>query len=109
MKFQGDILNFYDFIQVFVFTTNHHLNFIVFIGILIGLSIIGVMFCSAFSSECSSEQKFYTNTKYCEETTCANDSAFNTRTNKTTTGACSKVKENRFSFLLVSFLVKCIK
>ena len=26
VKFQGDILNFYDFIQVFVFTTNHHLN-----------------------------------------------------------------------------------
>ena len=27
MKFQGDILNFCDFIQVFVFTTNHHLKF----------------------------------------------------------------------------------
>ena len=26
MKFQGDMLNFYDFIQVFVFTTNHHLK-----------------------------------------------------------------------------------
>ena len=26
MKFQGDILNFCDFIQVFVFTTNHHLK-----------------------------------------------------------------------------------
>ena len=26
MKFQGDILNFCDFIQVFVFTSNHHLN-----------------------------------------------------------------------------------
>ena len=26
VKFQGDMLNFYDFIQVFVFTTNHHLN-----------------------------------------------------------------------------------
>ena len=25
-KFQGDVLNFCDFIQVFVFTTNHHLN-----------------------------------------------------------------------------------
>ena len=25
VKFQGDMLNFYDFIQVFVFTTNHHL------------------------------------------------------------------------------------
>ena len=27
VKFQGDMLNFYDFIQVFMFTTNHHLNF----------------------------------------------------------------------------------
>ena len=26
MKFQGDILNFGDFIQVFVFTSYHHLN-----------------------------------------------------------------------------------
>ena len=26
VKFQGDMLNFYDFIQVFVFTTNYHLN-----------------------------------------------------------------------------------
>ena len=26
VKFQGDMLNVYDFIQVFVFTTNHHLN-----------------------------------------------------------------------------------
>ena len=26
VKFQGDTLNFYGFIQVFVFTTNHHLN-----------------------------------------------------------------------------------
>ena len=26
VKFQGDMLNFYDFIQVYVFTTNHHLN-----------------------------------------------------------------------------------
>ena len=26
VKFQGDMLIFYDFIQVFVFTTNHHLN-----------------------------------------------------------------------------------
>ena len=26
VKFQEDMLNFYDFIQVFVFTTNHHLN-----------------------------------------------------------------------------------
>ena len=27
MKFQGDMLNFCDFIQVFVFTRNHHLKF----------------------------------------------------------------------------------
>ena len=26
VKLQGDMLNFCDFIQVFVFTTNHHLN-----------------------------------------------------------------------------------
>ena len=26
VKFQGDVLNFCDFIQVFVFTRNHHLN-----------------------------------------------------------------------------------
>ena len=26
MKFQGDMLNFCDFIQVFVFTRNHHLK-----------------------------------------------------------------------------------
>ena len=26
VKFQGDMLNFCDFIQVFVFTRNHHLN-----------------------------------------------------------------------------------
>ena len=26
VKFQGDMLNFCDFIQVYVFTTNHHLN-----------------------------------------------------------------------------------
>ena len=26
LKFQGDMFNFCDFIQVFVFTTNHHLK-----------------------------------------------------------------------------------
>ena len=26
VKFQGDMLNFRDFIQVYVFSTNHHLN-----------------------------------------------------------------------------------
>ena len=28
VKFQGDTLNFCDFILVYVFTTNHHLNLI---------------------------------------------------------------------------------
>ena len=28
VKFQGDMLNYCDFIQVFVFTTNHHLKLI---------------------------------------------------------------------------------
>ena len=28
VKFQGDMLNFCDFIQVFVFTRNHHLKFL---------------------------------------------------------------------------------
>ena len=27
VKFQGDMLNFCDFIQVFIFTKNHHLKF----------------------------------------------------------------------------------
>ena len=30
VKFQGDMLNFYDFIQVFVFTPNHHLKLAIF-------------------------------------------------------------------------------
>ena len=29
VKFQGDMLNFYDFIQVFVFTRNHHLKVVI--------------------------------------------------------------------------------
>ena len=28
VKFQGDMLNFCDFIQIFVFTRNHHLNYV---------------------------------------------------------------------------------
>ena len=28
LKFQGDILNLCDFIQVYVFTTNHHLKWL---------------------------------------------------------------------------------
>ena len=30
VKFQGDMLNFCDFIQVFVFTRNHHLKMNIF-------------------------------------------------------------------------------
>ena len=30
VKFQGDMLNFCDFIQVFVFTTNYHLKAIIY-------------------------------------------------------------------------------
>ena len=33
VKFQGDMLNFCDFIQVFVFTRNHHLKFIEYTGV----------------------------------------------------------------------------
>ena len=29
IKFQGDMLNFCDFIQVYVFTTNHHLKVVI--------------------------------------------------------------------------------
>ena len=29
VKFQGDMLNFCDFIQVFVFTRNHHLKVVI--------------------------------------------------------------------------------
>ena len=29
VKFQGDMLNYCDFIQVFVFTTNHHLKVVI--------------------------------------------------------------------------------
>ena len=29
VKFQGDMLDVYDFIQVFVFTTNHHLKVVI--------------------------------------------------------------------------------
>ena len=35
VKFQGDMLNFCDFIQVFVFTTNHHLNIKILFAILL--------------------------------------------------------------------------
>ena len=36
VKFQGDMLNFCDFIQVFVFTRNHHLK----VGLLSGTCCI---------------------------------------------------------------------
>ena len=43
VKFQGDMLNFCDFILVFVFTTNHHLKMSTFVGILAFMSRKGIM------------------------------------------------------------------
>ena len=43
VKFQGDVLNFCDFIQVFVFTRNHHLNLDYFL-VLILLKCIGSVY-----------------------------------------------------------------
>ena len=42
VKFQGDMLNFYDFIQVFVFTTNHHLNLKYFIKFKVNTDECGI-------------------------------------------------------------------
>ena len=42
VKFQGDMLNFCDFIQVFVFTRNHHLNLICTPPILLITTVIDV-------------------------------------------------------------------
>ena len=42
VKFQGDMLNFCDFIQVFVFTTNHHLKHVGSKKLLPGNSVIEV-------------------------------------------------------------------
>ena len=33
IKFQGDMLNFCDFIRVYVFTTNHHLKITMYLGL----------------------------------------------------------------------------
>ena len=44
VKFQGDMLNFYDFIQVFVFTTNHHLK------------VLAIIYSNSFS-HCKGDQK----------------------------------------------------
>ena len=52
MKFQGDILNFCDFIQVFVFTTNHHLKLAVFTIIVYVNIIVDIyLFIDWFISE----------------------------------------------------------
>ena len=65
VKFQGDILNFYDFIQIFLFTSNHHLSifFSEFRPLLhfdtsfnnvvkdpIGMNVVGVVNCCPTSS-----------------------------------------------------------
>ena len=42
VKFQGDMLNFCDFIQVFVFTPNHHLKIRYLIITLINIQGIAV-------------------------------------------------------------------
>ena len=43
VKFQGDMLNFCDFIQVYVFTTNHHLKqYTKYSGVLQNCDCIGV-------------------------------------------------------------------
>ena len=64
VKFQGDMLNFCDFIQVFVFTRNHHLNqkcnvqdsYLKLGGILFRFSGLRVSFKLGFTSV----HKFYT-------------------------------------------------
>ena len=43
VKFQGDVLNFCDFIQVFVFTRNHHLNRQVAITVTVGTLNVSVL------------------------------------------------------------------
>ena len=45
VKFQGDMLNFCDFIQVFVFTTNHHLKYR---NLISGTKIFGSAICINF-------------------------------------------------------------
>ena len=50
VKFQGDMLNFCDFIQVFVFTRNHHLNVQFEKG-------IRDIFVGVFVSSCVSNEK----------------------------------------------------
>ena len=48
VKFQGDMLKFCDFIQVFVFTTNHHLNCILLITITTNCAVDGVGIAKRF-------------------------------------------------------------
>ena len=56
-KFQGDMLNFYDFIQVFVFTTNHHLK------IRLHICIIDPGEGHASTGTCQSHKNLTQNTK----------------------------------------------
>ena len=43
VKFQGDMLNFCDFIQVFVFTRNHHLN-MPYVSISLDFTVLKIRF-----------------------------------------------------------------
>ena len=52
VKFQGDMLNFCDFIQVFVFTRNHHLKLAVFtITVYVNIIVDIYLFIDWFISE----------------------------------------------------------
>ena len=53
MKFLGDTLNFCDFIQVFVFPPNHHLNCLIIISlyIFIDQSFIALIHCNLYFFE----------------------------------------------------------
>ena len=50
VKFQGDMLNFCDIIQVYVFTTNHHLNTKILLKPGMPLQLNG--YCKLLFSEC---------------------------------------------------------
>ena len=39
VKFQGDMLNFCDFIQVFVYTRNHHLKVVTGLGFFSSITV----------------------------------------------------------------------
>ena len=64
VKFQGDMLNFCDFIQVFVFTRNHHLNQKIVFRIFIAAVLLvnneeSTKFLFCRKSFHSKEMKFY--------------------------------------------------